>query len=272
MPLRVPWSVTFLRRFLPYVTLASALRLRRMVLRAGGRRPARRGLVPLRVKNPFRADVWLREPGTDFSTFHEIVLKSIYQTVVERVGTCEYVLDLGGNIGLTSLYFADKFPGCRILTVEPSPDNREVLAQNLAPLVAVGRCQICAGAVWREDTTVDLGLPPEGTGYDAIQVSGSETSEMRQPVPAYTVETLMRTAGFPRADIVKIDVEGAETELFRGPTEWLARVNAISIEFHGNSRQGSGFDALVGAAGFVIEDDKFPDHVVAYRRPDQRVR
>ena len=33
----------------------------------------------------------------------------------------------------------------------------------------------------------------------------------------------MRIAGFPRVDILKLDVEGAEAEVFRGPTAWLAR-------------------------------------------------
>jgi FkbM family methyltransferase len=242
-----------------------------MLLRENGLRAARTGLVALRVKNPFRADVWLREPGTDIWTFREIVFREIYGLVAERVGRCEYVFDLGGNIGLTSLYLATRFPQCRILTVEPYSANCELLKKNLAPLIATGRCQVCPGAVWRDDTTLDLSLPPGGTGFDAIQVKAVSPTELRQPVPAFTVETLLRMANFPRIDVLKIDIEGAETALFRAPTAWLARVNAIAIEFHGNSRQESGFDAVVGAAGFMIEEDRFPNCVVAYRPTENRV-
>ncbi|HEX4609793.1 MAG TPA: FkbM family methyltransferase, partial [Urbifossiella sp.] len=191
---------------------------------------------------------------------------------VERAEECQYVVDLGGNIGLTSLYLAAAFPRSRLLTVEPSPANREILEQNLAPLVRTGRCRICPGAVWHEDTTLDLSPPPDGVGFDAIQVTIATADGMRQPTPAYTVGTLMRTAGFPRIDILKIDIEGAETAVFRGPTDWLARVNTIAVEFHGDSRSESGFDAVAGAAGFRIEDDEAPNTVVAYRPREQRVR
>jgi FkbM family methyltransferase len=271
MVLRMPWSVSFVARMTRHVSLTSALRLRGMVMREErpGLQPAR---VPVRVKHPFRADIWLREPGSDINTFKEVVLKQIYRTVVERAGACEYVLDLGGNIGLTSLYLASAFPTCRILTVEPLPENQELLALNLAPLVRAGRCQVVPGAVWREDTTLDLNPPPDGTGFDAVQVTAGTAGAMRQPTPAYTVDTLMRTGGFPRIDILKIDIEGAETPLFRGPTEWLARVNTIAVEFHGDSRRESGFDEVAGAAGLTIEDDLFPNTVVAYRPQGQRVR
>jgi FkbM family methyltransferase len=272
MSIRLPWSLSFLRKMLPYVGFVSALRLRKMVLREGGRRAARQGLVQLWVKNPFRASVWLREPGSDLDTFREVVMKSIYQQVVERIGECEYVLDLGANIGLTSLYLASVFPTCRILAVEPSPENVEMLTLNVSSLVTKGRCQICSGAVWWQDATVDLSPPPNGTAYHAIKVSGDCGAGMQQPAPAYTVETLMKLAGFPRVDILKIDVEGAETEIFRGPIEWLSRVNAIAIEFHGESRQTSNFDAVVAAFGFVVEEDRYPNTVVAYRSKDQRVQ
>ena len=148
MKIPFPWSVAFLRRMSPFVTLASALRLRKMVLREAGKRPPQPGLVPIRVRKPFRADVWLREPGTDFSTFREVVLDTIYSTVVERTSSCEYVLDVGANIGLTSLYLASCFPTCRILAIEPAPENRNILTKNLGPLLEDGRCQICPGAVW----------------------------------------------------------------------------------------------------------------------------
>jgi FkbM family methyltransferase len=269
MKLRVPWSVGYVWGTTRFVTLRSALRLRRLVARAA-RGESGPGLVGVRVKRPFRAAVWLRERGTDIDTFQEVVRNEIYRVVAERAGACEYALDLGGNIGLATLYLAGRFPGCKVLTVEPSPENQAVLARNVAPLVAAGRCRVVPGAVWHEDTTVDLSPVPWGAGFDSFTVSAA--AELRQPVPAYTVETLLKTAGFPRADVVKIDIEGAEVRVFRGPVGWLARVNALAVEFHGDARRESGFDAAAAAAGLVVEDDRFPNCVVAYRRPGERVR
>jgi len=52
-----------------------------------------------------------------------------------------------------------------------------------------------------------------------------------------------------------VDIEGAETELFKGDLSWLARVNAIAIEFHGESRMASHFDDAMQEFGFCIYNE-----------------
>ncbi len=270
MKLKLPWSWQFLLDHIPYVGLASALRLRAAVARNGNGNP-RPELVCIRMKKPIRSDVWLRERGSDFGTLQEVLMRGIYATILQRVGQCEYAFDLGANIGITSLLFLQHYPTCKVLAVEPSSENSVVLAKNLSALVVGGRCQILEAAVWNEDTTVDLSPPPEGTEFNAIRIQAGETGALRQPVAAYTIDTLLKMAAFPRIDLLKIDIEGAESSIFRGSTSWLAKVNAISIEFHGESRVDSGFDAVVKAAGFVIEDDEVPHCAVAYRRAGEWV-
>ena len=66
-------------------------------------------------------------------------------------------------------------------------------------------------------------------------------------------EVLARS-GFPYADLLKVDIEGAEVELFRGDLTWLDRTNAIAIEFHQDSRRESRFDAIMQEHGFDIDD------------------
>jgi hypothetical protein len=52
--------------------------------------------------------------------------------------------------------------------------------------------------------------------------------------------TLLDQAGFHHVDILKIDIEGAELEVFsNGAEEWLSRVNLIIIETHDRFRPGS---------------------------------
>ncbi len=46
---------------------------------------------------------------------------------------------------------------------------------------------------------------------------------MRQPVPAYSVPTLMRMVSFPRVDILKMDIEGAEFSAIRGAEQTIRR-------------------------------------------------
>jgi hypothetical protein len=65
-------------------------------------------------------------------------------------------------------------------------------------------------------------------------------------------------------DILKVDIEGAEVELFKGDVGWLSRVRAIAIEFHDDSREVSGFDRLMRDHGFRVLDSN-PHTVLALK-------
>ena len=258
------WTLDFFRRMTKHMTVASAARLRGMVLRDDGRRPPRPGVVRIRMKPPFGGNIWLREPGSDVETFFEVVVHEIYRRSVELAPGAEYVVDLGGNIGLTTRYFAGRFPTCRVVTVEPSADSYQLLCRNVAAIPA-GRCQAVHGAVWGEDSaSITVGLPPEGGKHHAIRVEPGEGAS-GATVPGYSMKTLIEKAGFPRVDILKIDIEGSETAVFRGDTSWLASVGVITIEFHGSSRADSGFDEVVRQHGFEVRDDDFPNTALAAR-------
>jgi len=263
--MELPWTVQFVQRRVEFVSVLSALRMRGMVLRSERER-SRRQFVQIEIKRPFRAKVWIREPGSDLSTFREVVMTSLYAGICERVSGAEYILDLGANIGLASLYFASRFPSAKIFAVEAASENYHVLEKNLHELKTVGRAELCFGAAWDTDGMVNVGSPPSGHDYDAIQVS-SDVKCSGQPVAAHSIASLIKLSKFPRIDILKMDIEGAEETIFNGSTQWLKDVNGLAIEFHGQSRAKSNFDSVASAAGFVVEDDKFRNTVLAFRRP-----
>jgi hypothetical protein len=52
-------------------------------------------------------------------------------------------------------------------------------------------------------------------------------------VRAYTVSEIIGLSGIQRCDLLKLDIEGAEKQLFEKGEDWLALVNAILVEVHG---------------------------------------
>jgi hypothetical protein len=66
--------------------------------------------------------------------------------------------------------------------------------------------------------------------------------------------SLFRAGQFEQADLVKVDIEGAEVGLFQ-ESGWLERTRAIAIEFHGDSRRQTGFDDKVRQHGLRIVDE-----------------
>jgi len=51
-------------------------------------------------------------------------------------------------------------------------------------------------------------------------------------IPSVTVEDIMARLGVDRIDILKLDVEGAEKEIFEHSAGWIDRLGTILIELH----------------------------------------
>ena len=57
-------------------------------------------------------------------------------------------------------------------------------------------------------------------------------------VQGMTVDTIMKEHGIDHIDIIKIDIEGAEREVFRDPSLWLEKVDALIVELHEHMKPG----------------------------------
>lgn len=245
-------SIQFLRDHLQLMSALSAVRLRVHVRRAEKRQVRRGEMIRLDMRPPFQGPIWLRLCGSDIqNTFHDIFRSQVYARAVQVVADCKYIFDLGANIGLAARYFAAKYPGCRILSVEPDRANFKLLKLNAAALIRNGRCRALRAAVWSGPARLGISEPLDHSGYDAIQVSANAFSN-QNTVDAYSMNDLLQISGFPRIDLVKIDIEGAEVELFRGDQRWLERTGAIAIEFHGDARQQCNFAHIMKAHGFEV--------------------
>lgn len=256
LALRMPWAVQFIRRHLPYMSLSSACRYLRLERRKVQGLQAGEDHLRLRLKSPMRGDVWVRFGTSDLRTLCEVVFIKVYNEVTEALNDCEFIIDLGGNIGLASRFFASRYPGSQVLAVEPEEQNLELYRRNMR-CIPEYRWEVLQAAMWRADEQVNLSAPPNnsdcGPEFDSIQV-GTYTGSGEKTVPGLTMKSLIKRSGFPRVDLLKIDIEGAEVELFHGDLSWLDRVRAIAIEFHSDARLRSRFDAVMTERGFNIRE------------------
>jgi hypothetical protein len=73
-------------------------------------------------------------------------------------------------------------------------------------------------------------LIEDGTGTKAIPSSGAEV-----PFEVWTMEDVLRQSPKGVIDVLKFDIEGAELDILRPPTPWLASVRCLIIELHGEA-------------------------------------
>ena len=192
------------------------------------------------------AEVELRLGTSDVPTFRQVFVDCEY-TSASLPETAATIVDLGANIGLASLYFAARYPQARILAVEPEAENFALLLRNTA--VLGGRVDCRQAAVWLHDGTVrfqtrdDDGQPLGAWGARVAADGPSGDGE----VPCFRLATLLAMAEFAHVDILKVDIEGAERELFScGLDDCLGRIGLVIVETHDRSHSGS--EAAVRAA------------------------
>jgi FkbM family methyltransferase len=211
-------------------------------------------MIRLVMKRPFSGVISYRGWGSDPATFKEIVREEVYRCIVDRIPKdCEYIVDLGAHIGLATRYLADKFANAKICSVEPCPENFALLSENVADLVRAGRCTTLNRAAWNKCTQVSLSNHAENARYSSVRVVPAVTGSNRS-IRAVTVLQILEEAKFPRIDLLKIDIEGAESELFSGNVDWLQKTGVIAIEFHGEARAESRFDQIMATHGFDVAD------------------
>jgi FkbM family methyltransferase len=204
---------------------------------------------------PAPRPVHLRVGGSDMSVFHQVFGRLDYAMELPR--TPKHIVDLGANIGLAAAYFAGRFPTAEIVCVEPDEGNFRMLQTNIE---GYGRISALHAAVWPEpgvlqivDST-DEGAPLKSWSIQVRPVqAGGEGPGAGRHIPALTIPDIMERAGFPRIDLLKVDVEGSELELFsRQADAWIERVDMLVIETHDKIKPGceAAVESAVAGRGF----------------------
>lgn len=187
--------------------------------------------------------VHARPRTSDIEVFSQILFFNEYRCVSE-LQSPKLIVDLGANVGYSSAYFLSQFKGCKVIAVEPDPANFAELQKNVAPYR--DRVTTIQAAVWPRSERVDLDHPGQG-GEWGISVKPSDTGSIQ----TITIPELLRVSGQDRISLLKIDIEGAETELFSANTEWIDNVENIVIELHGKEAEDA-FFAKIDNWRFVV--------------------
>jgi FkbM family methyltransferase len=195
--------------------------------------PPRRMRVP-DVPHP----IWLREGTSDFEIMEQIFLRREYDIAewpahhamieqayakVLRAGDVPVIVDCGANIGFASIWFALRYPRAIVYAVEPEPRNFAMLRRNVSGYANVVPVE---AAISDRVARVSLRNP-------ADEPWACQTEEDQQgDVATVTVADLLGRVPDSAPLIVKVDIEGYETSLFRSNTAWAAGTPLVVFEMH----------------------------------------
>jgi FkbM family methyltransferase len=180
--------------------------------------------LPIPMRLSFGA-WWLVEHGAvDYDVMTNRFETAEIEFVRRFLGPGMTVLDIGAHHGLYTL-LASKSVGTqgKVISFEPSPRERRRLQKHLR-LNRVRNVQLHPFALGSQKGEADLYLA-DGTnnGCNSFR-QPVESDGQTVRVPVHRLDDVLSQSKLARVDFVKIDVEGAELDTFKGATELFSRV------------------------------------------------
>lgn len=175
--------------------------------------------------------IYLRPNTSDIFAFYQILFNQEYNIKLDFEP--KVIIDLGANIGLSTVFFLNKYPDCKIFAVEPEKSNYHLLENNLKNY---NNCKIYNYGIW--DKPAILTIKDNNLGNWGFSVEETEIAD-ENTIKAITLDEIIKQNNIQQIDILKIDIEGAEIELFKNNYEhWLKITKVIIIELHDWMRKG----------------------------------
>jgi methyltransferase, FkbM family len=175
----------------------------------------------------------------------------------------DIILDIGAHVGVFALYMAERWPGVRVISYEPSTTNYQRLLRNLKPNaddLAIAPSAICHLengsvieahnlAVTADGRDIELSYARGNTGGTTAlrKVNGHLVEHAKSTTLDAIIDGLSKFVGeVKRVRFLKIDAEGMEHSILKAAT-LLDRVDFLSGEFHINTylqQQGNSIEGL----------------------------
>lgn len=217
-------------------------------------------MIILTPRNDYRFNC--RDQRDDPSDDHDLDYKVVKESWVENVYHIEaddfydtgVMVDIGANIGAVSLFVDamnhdrdESKPPIKVYAIEPEPHNLKYLYENIA-MNPTKNITVIEKAIWH--TNEKLNISNRGGNASILESRHDQTE-----VEGITIKQLFMANQIKEADVMKIDIEGAEYDLLiNTPDDILKRIKFLTLEFDANDdgRFGIMVDKLSRIFGIQI--------------------
>ncbi len=155
----------------------------------------------------------------------EIFIEEVYSFISKKDNPT--IIDCGSNIGLSIIYFKNRFPKARVIGFEPDRNIYALLKSNINSC-NFSDVEIYNAAVWTENT--ELNFFSEGSLAGSTTINYVEDNNKKYRVNAIDLKEFLR---LNEVDFLKIDIEGAENTLMPDIEQLIGKIPFIFLEYHG---------------------------------------
>jgi FkbM family methyltransferase len=183
------------------------------------------------IQHPF----YLRAIRADMQSFVNTFIDA-YLEQKPYLHNAQYVIDAGANIGYTAILFANWWPNCKIISIEPDKENYELTVKNTASYPNI---RVLHGALWNTSASLQIEAGQED-GFVVREITDAQHSINPQNISTgIAISELLKMYQMPHIDFLKMNIEGSEKEVFTKNYEsWLPKTTAMLIELHDGKNAG----------------------------------
>ena len=170
-------------------------------------------------------------------------------------GALRTIVDIGAHVGAFTVWAALRSPRARIVAVEPNPQTFAFLERNIRDNGLQERVITVNAAVGAESGAGTLELVEHSLG---TRLARDGVGSVK--VDVQTLPSLLQKAELVDVDMLKIDCEGMEYDVFgRLPSAQLSRFGVIACEFHPDpDHTVKELDTVLGSSGFKVDRPDAP--------------
>ena len=181
-------------------------------------------------------EIYYRTSTSDMTVIYEIILKKGFNSeyYLPTVVNPKIIFDIGANIGATTIYYANRFPGAKIFSFEPLLSNYEILEKNVKDIENVSIFNYGLG---KEDGFFDIYLTDDEENFGGVTMHNFDTYEKEsiEKCKVRSVKAVLKELNVSSVDLIKIDTEGAEADILMNiPNSIIQQTKWITGELHGN--------------------------------------
>jgi FkbM family methyltransferase len=178
----------------------------------------------------YRHAIYIRPNSSDIRVAYEIFMSGELDFIWPYTMPPARIIDAGANAGYATIGFALRWPNSEIIALEPDKENFELARKNIPNKILT---HIFQEGIWFENKKLKVRAGSEQMGSWALIFEPADDDDLGA-VNSTSIPELLARVGWDQCDLLKIDIEGAETEIFRRDVSWLGKVKSVLIEPHGD--------------------------------------
>ena len=162
------------------------------------------------------------------------------------------IVDAGGYIGTSALKFSEMYPNAKIVTLEPSSENYEILLLNVKNYKNI--YPIKSALVSSANEKIDIRDRSTGPwGYTVVRKPlDNKNSKIIEKVSTITLSEIVKKFNM-NINVLKLDIEGGEKDIFDNCQKEIKVIETIIVELH---------DRIIPGCRSSVEDSNKDKYII----------